>query len=89
MVSRALLVLPLAAFFVGPIISAIGEGGGSYFTLSVLPTVLPITALVLVAAVVRHRTASTKKAAVFTATSLLFLLVGAGVYLLIVWPHGG
>ena len=89
MVSRALLVLPLAAFLVGPIIAAIGEGDGGYFTLSVLPTVLAITALVLVAVVVRRRTASTTKAAVFTATSLLLLLVGVGVYLLIQWPHGG
>ena len=87
--SRALFVLPLAAFLVGPIIAAIGEGDGGYVTLSVLPTALPLAALVFVAVAVRRRTASTKKTAVFTAGSLFLLLVGAGVYLLIVWPHGG
>jgi len=78
-------VLPLAAFLVGPVIGGIGEGDGDVVTLSVLPTVLPVAALVFVAVDVSRRTGSALKAAALTGGSLALVLVGAGVYLLIAW----
>jgi hypothetical protein len=80
-----LFALPLAAFLVGPVIASIGEGDGGVITLSVLPTVLPLAALVFVAVDVSRRTGSALKAAAFTGGSLALVLVGACVYLLIVW----
>jgi hypothetical protein len=81
----ALFALPLAAFLVGPVIGSIGEGDGGVVTLSVLPTVLPLAALVFVAVDVSRRTGNALKAAAFTGGSLALVLVGAGVYLLIAW----
>jgi hypothetical protein len=81
----ALFALPLAAFLVGPVIASIGEGDGGVVTLSVLPTVLPLVALVFVAVDVSRRTGNALKAAAFTGGSLALVLVGAGVYLLIAW----
>ena len=83
--AAALFVLPLAAFLVGPVIGGIGEGDGDVVTLSVLPTVLPVAALVFVAVDVSRRTGSALKAAALTGGSLALVLVGAGVYLLIAW----
>jgi hypothetical protein len=78
-------VFPLAAFLVGPVIASIGKGDGDMFTLSVLPTVLPLAALLFVAVYVFRRTGNAVKATVLTTGSLALVLVGAGVYLLIVW----
>jgi hypothetical protein len=82
-----LLALPLAAFFVGPVLSGVGVGDGNsdVFLLSVLPTVLPLLSLVIVAVAVFRRTASALTASAFTAGSLALALVGAGVYLMIAW----
>jgi amino acid permease len=70
---------------VGPAIASIGEGDGGVITLSVLPAVLPLGALVFVAVDVSRRTGNALKAAAFTGGSLALVLVGACVYLLIAW----
>ena len=85
--TAVLLALPLAAFLVGPALSSLGVGEGDHdaLLLSWLPTILPLAALVFVAVAVLRRTGSAFKAAAFTAASLATGVVGALVYLAIVW----
>jgi hypothetical protein len=82
-----LLGLPLAAFLAGPALSRLGVGEGNHdlLLLSWLPTILPLMALVFVAVVVFRRTGNALRATVYTAGSLGIGLVGALVYLLLVW----
>jgi hypothetical protein len=87
--SAGLLALPLAAFLVGPAIGSFAEDGVSGPLLySWLPTLLTPPALAFVPFFVFMRTRNAARAVVFAVGSLVVALVGAIIYLLIVWPTG-
>jgi len=86
--TTALALLPLAAFLFGPAFDAVApESIPSDLLLSVLPTVLPLAALVVVAVVGYRRTGSAARA--LRITSLPFAVAGLGAiaYLLHVWSE--
>ena len=86
--AAALLALPLAAFFVGPVIGTFDTGISGVVLYSHLPTFLTLAAAVVVLVVVFSRTRSAKRAAAFCVASLAIAFLGAVVYLLAVWPTG-
>ena len=87
--SAGLLVLPLAAFLVGPAIGSFARDGVSDPVLySVVPTLLTLPALAFVLIFVFMRTGSAARGVAFAMGSLVVALVGAAIYLLIVWPTG-
>jgi hypothetical protein len=84
----ALLVLPLAAFFVGPILGMFDTGISGVVLYSYLPTFLTLAAAIVVFGFVFSRTGSAKRAAAFCAGSLAIAFLGAVAYLLAAWPTG-
>jgi len=84
----ALLVLPLAAFFVGPVIGMFDTGISGVVLYSYLPTFLTLTAAIVVVWFVFSQTRSARRAAAFCAASLAIAFLGAVVYLLAAWPSG-
>jgi hypothetical protein len=87
--SAGLLALPLAAFLIGPAIGSFARDGVSGPVLySVVPTLLTLPALAFVPLFVFTWTRSAARAVAFAVGSLMVALVGAAIYLLIVWPTG-
>jgi thiol:disulfide interchange protein len=86
--TTALVSLPLAAFLLGPALDAIApESIPGDLLLALLPTVLPLAALVVVAVVSYRRTGSTRRALRLTALAFAVGVVGATGYLLHVWSE--
>ena len=84
----ALALLPLAAFLFGPALDAVAPASmPDALLLSVLPTVLPLAALVVVAVASYRRTGSASRALGVTAFALTVGVVGAIAYLLHVWSE--
>ena len=85
----ALVLLPLAAFLLGPALDAVAPESRSSdrVVLSVLPTVLPLTALVVVAVASYRRTRSTVRTLRLTALAFVVAVLGAIAYLLYVWSE--
>ena len=85
----ALAVLPLAAFLFGPVLddAVAPENVPSDLLNSVLPTVLPLGALVVVAVVSYRRTGSAARALRYTALAFAVTVLGAIAYLLHVWSE--
>jgi len=84
-----LVVLPLAAFLFGPVLdeAVAPESIPSDILNSVLPTVLPLGALVMVAVVSYRSTGSAAWALRYTALSLVVTVLGAIAYLVRVWTE--
>jgi thiol:disulfide interchange protein len=81
-------MLPVAAFLFGPALEAVApESISSHLLLSVLPTVLPLAALVVVAVVSYRRTGSAARALRLTALAFAVAVLGAIAYLLHVWSE--
>jgi hypothetical protein len=86
--ATALALLPLAAFLFGPALNAVApESIPNDLLLSVLPTVLPLAALVVVAAVSYRRTGSVARALWITSIAFAVAVLGAVAYLLHVWSE--
>lgn len=86
--ATALACLPLAAFLLGPALDAVApESIPNDFLLSVLPTVLPLAALVVVAVASYRRTGSAARALRLTALAFAVAVLGAVAYLLHVWSQ--
>jgi ABC-type molybdate transport system permease subunit len=86
--SAALLVVPLAAFMVGPLIGRVVRDAFSDFLLYTwLPFVLTPTALGLVLVFVFARTRSAARVIAFAGGSLVIVPFGAFVHLMAVWPR--
>jgi hypothetical protein len=86
--TAALALLPLAAFLFGPALDAVApESVPSDLLLSVLPTVLPLAALVVVAVVSYSRTGSATQALRITSLAFAVAVLGAIAYLLHVWSE--
>jgi hypothetical protein len=85
----ALVLLPLAAFLLGPALDAVAPESRSsdLLLLSVLPTVLPLAALVAVAVVSYRRTRSTVRTLALTALAFAVAVLGAIAYLLYAWSE--
>ena len=83
----ALAALPLAAFLFGPVLdeTVAPENVPSDLLNSVLPTVLPLGALVVVAVMSYRRTRSAARALTYTALAFAVTVFGAVAYLLHVW----
>jgi hypothetical protein len=88
----ALAALPLAAFLVGPVLdeAVAPENVPSDLLNSVLPTVLPLGAPVVVAVVSYRRTGSAARALRHTALAFAVTVLGAVAYLSMSgWRHLG
>jgi thiol:disulfide interchange protein len=86
--TTALALLPLAAFLFGPAFDAVApESMPSDLLLSVLPTVLPLAALVVVAVVSYRRTGSAARALRITSLAFAVAALGALAYLLHAWSE--
>jgi uncharacterized membrane protein YhaH (DUF805 family) len=87
--TTGLAVLPLAGFLVGPVFDEIvaPESIPSGLLNSGLPTVLPLAALVVVAAVTYRRTGSGRRAFWITSLAFVVAVLGAIAYLLHVWSE--
>ena len=87
--TAALALVPLAAFLFGPVFDEMvaPESIPSDVLNSVLPTVLPLGALVIVAVVSYRRTGSTARALRYTALVFAVTVLGAVAYLLHVWSE--
>lgn len=86
--TTALALLPLAAFLFGPVFEAVApESIPSDLLLSVLPTLLPLCALVVVATVSYRRTGSAARTLLITALAFAVAVLGAIAYLLRVWSE--
>jgi hypothetical protein len=86
--TTALALLPLAAFLFGPALDAVApESIPGGLLLSVLPTVLPMVALVVVAVVSYRRTGSAARALRITSLAFTVAVLGAIAYLLNVWSE--
>jgi hypothetical protein len=85
----ALAALPLAAFLFGPVLdeAVAPDDVPSDLLNSVLPTVLPLGALVVVAVVSYRRTGSAARASRDTAVAFAVTVLGAIAYLLHVWSE--
>ena len=85
--ASGLALLPLGAFLLGPALDAVAPESrrSDLLLLSVLPTVLPLAALVVVAVASYRRTGSAPRALVLTAVALAVVVLGAVTYLLHVW----
>lgn len=85
----ALAALPLAAFLFGAVLdeAVAPENAPSHLLNSVLPTVLPLGALVIVAVVSYRRTGSAARALRYTALAFAVTVLGAIAYLLHVWSE--
>jgi hypothetical protein len=87
--SAALAALPLAAFLVGPLFDEVvaPQNIPSDALNSVLPTVLPLVALVVVAVVSYRRTGSGARALRITSLAFAVATLGAITYVLHVWSE--
>jgi hypothetical protein len=87
--SAALAALPLAAFLVGPFFDEVvaPQNIPSDALNSVLPTVLPLVALVVVAVVSYRRTGSGARALRITSLAFAVATLGAITYVLHVWSE--
>jgi hypothetical protein len=87
--TTALALLPLGAFLFGPVFDemAAPESIPTDVLNSVLPTVLPLAALVVVAVVSYHRTGSAARAVRITSFAFAVAALGALAYLLHVWSE--
>jgi uncharacterized membrane protein YhaH (DUF805 family) len=87
--TTGLVVLPLAGFLVGPVFDEIvsPESIPSGLLNSGLPTILPLAALVVVAAVTYRRTGSATRAFWMTSLAFVVAVLGAIAYLLHVWSE--
>ena len=87
--AAALVLFPLAAFLVGPVFdeAVAPERIPSDLLNSLLPTVLPLAALVVVAAVSYRRTGSAVRALGITSLAFAVTVVGAIAYLLHAWSE--
>ena len=87
--TTALAVLPLGGFLLGPVFDEIvaPESIPSGLLNSGLPTVLPLAALVVVAAVTYRRTGSVTRAFWITSLAFVVAVLGAIAYLLHVWSE--
>jgi hypothetical protein len=87
--TTALALLPLAAFLFGPVLDemAAPESIPTDVLNSVLPTVLPRAALVVVAVVSYHRTGSAARALRITSLAFAVATLGALAYLIHVWSE--
>jgi hypothetical protein len=87
--TAALAALPLAAFLAGPVFdeSVAPQSIPSDVLNSVLPTVLPLTALVVVAVVSYRRTGNGARALRLTALAFAVATLGAIAYVLHVWSE--
>jgi hypothetical protein len=86
--AAALVLLPLAAFLLGPALDAVApESIPNDLLLSVLPTVFPLAALVVVAIASYRCTGSAARASRRTALALVLAVLGAIAYLLHVWSE--
>ena len=87
--TTALVLLPLAAFLFGPALddAVAPESIPSDLLNSVLPTVLPLAALVVVAVVSYRCTGSAARALRITSLAFAVAVLGAIGYLLHVWSE--
>jgi hypothetical protein len=87
--TTALALLPLAAFLFGPVLDemAAPESIPTDVLNSVLPTVFPLAALVVVAVVSYHRTGSAARALRITSLAFAVAALGALAYLIHVWSE--
>jgi hypothetical protein len=87
--TTALALLPLAAFLFGPVLDemAAPESIPTDVLNSVLPTVLPLAALVVVAVVSYHRTGNAARALRITSVAFAVAVLGALAYLVHVWSE--
>ena len=87
--TTALALLPLAALLLGPVFDELvaPESIPSDVLNSVLPTVLPLAALVVVAVVSYRHTGSTAQALRITSLAFGVAVLGAIAYLLNVWSE--
>ena len=87
--TAALALVPLAAFLFGPVFDEMvaPESIPSDVLNSVLPTVLPLAALVVVAVVSYHHTGNAARALRITSLAFAVAVLGAIAYLLHVWSE--
>ena len=87
--TTALALLPLAAFLVGPVSDEMvaPESIPGDVLNSVLPTVLPLAALVVVGVVSYRRTGSAARALKITSLALVVAVLGAIAYILHAWSQ--